>query len=99
MFSQVTGADSLDAQTCGGRGMGPTTRLQNHVREVTWVWHYGARKSLGECHVRHVGACTCRQKNEGIMFAKSRGSAEVDPVYRHVVAGTRGTEVQVLQAR
>ena len=48
VFSQVTGMHSLDAQTCGGRGMGPTTRLQNHVREVTWVWHYGARKSLGE---------------------------------------------------
>ena len=29
---------------------------------------------------------------------KSRGSDEVEPLYRHVDAGTRGTEVQVLQA-
>ena len=48
--------------------------------------------------MRHVGACRCRHRNEGIMFAKSRGSAEVEPLYRHVDAGTRGTEVQVLQA-
>ena len=33
------------------------------------------------------------------MFVKSRGSAEVEPFYRHVDAGTRGTEVQDLQAR
>ena len=58
MFSQVTGVHSMDAQTCGGRGMGLTTRLQNHGREVTWVWHYGARKSHGKCHVRHVDAGT-----------------------------------------
>ena len=63
------------------------------------VCHYGARKSLGEWHVRHVGAGTCRHRNEGTTFVKSRGSAEVEPLYRHVDAGTRGTEVQVLQAR
>ena len=79
--------------------MGPTTRLQNYVREVMWVWHYGARKSLGELDVRHVGACTCRHRNEGTTFVKSHGSAEVVPLYRHMDAGTRGTEVQVLQAR
>ena len=49
--------------------------------------------------MRHVGACTCRHRNEGIMFAKSRGSAEVEPFYRYVDAGTRGTEVHVLQGR
>ena len=64
------------------------------------VWHYGPRKSLAEWHVRHVGAGTCRHRNEGTTFVKSRGSAEVEPFYRHVDAGsTRGTEVQVLQAR
>ena len=62
------------------------------------VWHYGARKSLGEWHVRHVGAGTCRHRNEGTTFVKSLGSAEVDPLYRHVDAGTRGPEVQILQA-
>ena len=32
-------------------------------------------------------------------FSGETGSAEVKPLYRHVDAGTRGTEVQVLQAR
>ena len=32
-------------------------------------------------------------------FSVETGSAEVEPLYRHVDAGTRGTEVQVLQAR
>ena len=35
-----------------GRGMGPTTRLESHGCEVTWVWHYGARKCHSKCHVR-----------------------------------------------
>ena len=48
--------------------------------------------------MRHVGAGTCRHRNEGTTFVKSRGSAEVEPLYRHVDAGTQGTEVQVLQA-
>ena len=48
--------------------------------------------------MRHVGAGTCRHRNEGTTFVKSRGSAEVEPLYRHVDAGTRGTEMQVLQA-
>ena len=60
------------------------------------VWHYGACKSLGEWHVRHVGAGTCRHRNDGTTFVKSRGIAEVEPLYRHADAGTRGTEVQVL---
>ena len=58
MFSQVTGVQSVDAQKCGSNGIGLTTRLQNHGREVTWVWHYGTRKSLGKCHVADVGAGT-----------------------------------------
>ena len=62
----------------------------------------GPCKIHGACyvrHVRHVGAGTCRHRNEGTTFVKSHGSAEVVPLYRHVDAGTRGTEVQVLQAR
>ena len=49
--------------------------------------------------MRHVCAGTCRHINEGTTFVMSRGSAEVEPLYRHVDAGTRGTEVQVLRAR
>ena len=40
----------------GGRGMGPTTRLENHICEVMCVLHYGAHKSHDKCHVRHVRA-------------------------------------------
>ena len=42
--------------------------------------------------MRHVGAGTCMDRNEGTTFVKSRGSAEVEPLYRHADAGTRGTE-------
>ena len=48
--------------------------------------------------MRHVGAGTCRHINEGTTFVQSRGSAEVEPLFRHVDACTRGTKVQVLQA-
>ena len=58
MFSQVTGVHSMDAQKCGGRGMGLTTQLENHGCEVTWVWHYAARKSHDRCHARHVDVGT-----------------------------------------
>ena len=58
MFSQVTGVHSLDAQKCGGRGMGPTTRLENHGCEVMWVWHDGPRRSHDKYHARHVDVGT-----------------------------------------
>ena len=48
----------MDAQKCVGRGMGPTTQLENHGCEVTWVWHYAARKSHDRCHARHVDVGT-----------------------------------------
>ena len=55
---QVMGVQSLDTQKCGSRGMGPTTRLENHGCEVTWVWHDGPRRSHGKCHARHVDVRT-----------------------------------------
>ena len=58
--------EALQLRTCTlwmhekfcGRGMGPSTRLENHGCEATWVWHYGSRKCRGMCHVAHVDVGT-----------------------------------------
>ena len=58
MFCEVTGVHSLDAQKCAGRGMGPTTRLENHVCEVMAVWLDGPFRSHYKFHARHVDVGT-----------------------------------------
>jgi hypothetical protein len=49
----------LGVQKCGSRG--PNTQLERHGCEVckaTEVWHHGACKSHGKCHMRHVDVGT-----------------------------------------
>ena len=60
----------------------------NHGCEVTWMSHYLAHKSLSKCRVRRRGCKDVRHRNQGTTVVKSRGSDEVEPLYRHVDAGT-----------
>ena len=85
-----------------GRGMGPSTRLENHGCEVTWVWHYGSRKCRGMCHVAHVDVGTggtdlrlLEARGINLAYVKNSGVADA-----HVsMLGYRGTVVKYQEPR
>ena len=83
--------------------------VRDHGCEVTWVWHYGARKSHDKCHVRHVDvgiggpafkatqARTCGFSRHGVSTMWMQKGAVEDACVR--MLGYRGTVVKSQEPR